>query len=176
MQDLEAMPCLSTCHQPLLPKLMCVCQSGNGLWPPILVHLLSPWVHCGTSGSVKGATATRTSAEVSVLVFLPFSFPAPSAPVINPQAPNSATGSSVRVCWSLYSDDTVESYELSCRPVRDSSPGKNQAGEHPPGAQSCSEVAAALGGLGAAFLPDEKGAWDESACHLERPGGWGADR
>lgn len=49
--------------------------------------------------------------------------PAPSAPVINPQAPNSATGSSVRVCWSLYSDDTVESYQLSYRPVRDGSPG-----------------------------------------------------
>nr|ANQ34438.1 fibronectin type III and SPRY domain-containing protein 2 [Sus scrofa] len=53
--------------------------------------------------------------------------PAPSAPVINPQAPNSATGSSVRVCWSLYSDDTVESYQLSYRPVRDSSPEKDQA-------------------------------------------------
>nr|XP_020024865.1 fibronectin type III and SPRY domain-containing protein 2 [Castor canadensis] len=53
--------------------------------------------------------------------------PAPSAPVINPQAPNSATGSSVRVCWSLYSDDTVETYLLSYRPVRDSSPGKDQA-------------------------------------------------
>nr|H0UZ81.2 RecName: Full=Fibronectin type III and SPRY domain-containing protein 2 [Cavia porcellus] len=52
---------------------------------------------------------------------------APSAPVINPQAPNSATGSSVRVCWSLYADDTVESYQLSYRPVRDSLPGKEQA-------------------------------------------------
>uniref|UniRef100_A0A452FPM2 Fibronectin type III and SPRY domain containing 2 n=1 Tax=Capra hircus TaxID=9925 RepID=A0A452FPM2_CAPHI len=52
--------------------------------------------------------------------------PAPSAPVINPQAPNSATGSSVRVCWSLYSDDTVESYQLSYRPVQDGSPGKEQ--------------------------------------------------
>ncbi|XP_063554853.1 fibronectin type III and SPRY domain-containing protein 2 isoform X2 [Gorilla gorilla gorilla] len=53
--------------------------------------------------------------------------PAPSAPVINPQVPNSATGSSIRVCWSLYSDDTVESYQLSYRPVQDSSPGKDQA-------------------------------------------------
>ncbi|XP_054233276.1 fibronectin type III and SPRY domain-containing protein 2 isoform X2 [Homo sapiens] len=53
--------------------------------------------------------------------------PAPSAPVINPQVPNSATGSSVRVCWSLYSDDTVESYQLSYRPVQDSSPGTDQA-------------------------------------------------
>ncbi|XP_023566521.1 fibronectin type III and SPRY domain-containing protein 2 isoform X3 [Octodon degus] len=53
--------------------------------------------------------------------------PAPCAPVINPQAPNSATGSSVRVCWSLYADDTVESYQLFYRPVRDSLPGKEQA-------------------------------------------------
>ncbi|XP_070259069.1 fibronectin type III and SPRY domain-containing protein 2-like [Myotis yumanensis] len=53
--------------------------------------------------------------------------PAPSAPVINPQAPNSATGSSVRVCWSLYSDDTVESYQLSYQPVRDGSPGTDHA-------------------------------------------------
>uniref|UniRef100_H2Q9Z3 Fibronectin type III and SPRY domain containing 2 n=2 Tax=Pan troglodytes TaxID=9598 RepID=H2Q9Z3_PANTR len=58
--------------------------------------------------------------------------PAPSAPVINPQVPNSATGSSVRVCWSLYSDDTVESYQLSYRPVQDSSPGKDQAAPSPP--------------------------------------------
>ncbi|XP_028358007.1 fibronectin type III and SPRY domain-containing protein 2 [Phyllostomus discolor] len=53
--------------------------------------------------------------------------PAPSAPVINPQAPNSASGSSVRVCWSLCSDDTVESYQLSGRPARDGAPGKGQA-------------------------------------------------
>ncbi|XP_036909427.1 fibronectin type III and SPRY domain-containing protein 2 isoform X2 [Sturnira hondurensis] len=53
--------------------------------------------------------------------------PAPSAPVINPQAPNSASGSSVRVCWSLCSDDTVESYQLSCRPMRDGLSGKDQA-------------------------------------------------
>ena len=65
----------------------------------------------------------------SVLVFSLLLVPAPSAPVINPQAPNSATGSSVRVCWSLYSDDTVESYLLSYRPVQDGSPGKDQAGE-----------------------------------------------
>ncbi|XP_005357724.1 fibronectin type III and SPRY domain-containing protein 2 isoform X3 [Microtus ochrogaster] len=72
--------------------------------------------------------------------------PAPSAPVINPQAPNSATGSSVRVCWSLYSDDTVESYQLSYRPVQDSSPGKDQAAPSPPtikseAIRSCEEAA-----------------------------------
>uniref|UniRef100_A0A8D1ALU8 Fibronectin type III and SPRY domain containing 2 n=1 Tax=Sus scrofa TaxID=9823 RepID=A0A8D1ALU8_PIG len=72
--------------------------------------------------------------------------PAPSAPVINPQAPNSATGSSVRVCWSLYSDDTVESYQLSYRPVRDSSPEKDQAAPSPPTIKSreirsCEEAA-----------------------------------
>lgn len=69
-----------------------------------------------------------------MLVFLPSPFLAPSAPVINPQAPNSATGSSVRVCWSLFSDDTVESYQLSYRPVRDGSPGTDPAGEALPGA------------------------------------------
>ncbi|XP_037365849.1 fibronectin type III and SPRY domain-containing protein 2 [Talpa occidentalis] len=53
--------------------------------------------------------------------------PAPSAPVINPQAPSSATGTSVRVCWSLCSDDTVESYLLCCRPARNGSPGPEQA-------------------------------------------------
>ncbi|XP_070334387.1 fibronectin type III and SPRY domain-containing protein 2 isoform X2 [Odocoileus virginianus] len=72
--------------------------------------------------------------------------PAPSAPVINPQAPNSATGSSVRVCWSLYSDDTVESYRLSYRPVQDGSPGKEQTAPCPPiikskEIRSCEEAA-----------------------------------
>ncbi|CAN9507174.1 unnamed protein product [Ophioblennius macclurei] len=47
--------------------------------------------------------------------------PAPSAPVINPQMPNSATKTSLRVCWSLFSDDTVESYELHYRPVLEDS-------------------------------------------------------
>ncbi|XP_006885195.1 PREDICTED: fibronectin type III and SPRY domain-containing protein 2 isoform X2 [Elephantulus edwardii] len=72
--------------------------------------------------------------------------PVPSAPVINPQAPNSATGSSVRVCWSLYSDDTVESYQLSYRPVRDGSPREDNAAPSPPiiktqEIRSCEEAA-----------------------------------
>ncbi|XP_068608777.1 fibronectin type III and SPRY domain-containing protein 2 [Brachionichthys hirsutus] len=48
--------------------------------------------------------------------------PAPSAPVINPQIPNSATQTSLRVCWSLFSDDTVEYYELYYRPVLEDTP------------------------------------------------------
>ncbi|AWP01341.1 putative fibronectin type III and SPRY domain-containing protein 2 [Scophthalmus maximus] len=48
--------------------------------------------------------------------------PAPSAPVINPQMPNSASQTSLRVCWSLFSDDTVESYELYYRPVLEDTP------------------------------------------------------
>nr|XP_019935552.1 PREDICTED: fibronectin type III and SPRY domain-containing protein 2 [Paralichthys olivaceus]XP_019935553.1 PREDICTED: fibronectin type III and SPRY domain-containing protein 2 [Paralichthys olivaceus]XP_019935554.1 PREDICTED: fibronectin type III and SPRY domain-containing protein 2 [Paralichthys olivaceus]XP_019935555.1 PREDICTED: fibronectin type III and SPRY domain-containing protein 2 [Paralichthys olivaceus]XP_019935556.1 PREDICTED: fibronectin type III and SPRY domain-containing prote len=48
--------------------------------------------------------------------------PAPSAPVINPQMPNSATQTSLRVCWSLFSDDTVEYYELYYRPVLEDTP------------------------------------------------------
>ncbi|NXK76642.1 FSD2 protein, partial [Amazona guildingii] len=43
--------------------------------------------------------------------------PAPCAPVINPQAPNVATGTSLRVCWSLFSDDTVECYQLCYKTV-----------------------------------------------------------
>nr|KAF6409856.1 fibronectin type III and SPRY domain containing 2 [Rousettus aegyptiacus] len=89
---------------------------------------------------------TLDFADVEQLLGAINTIPPPSAPVINPQAPNSATGSSVRVCWSLYSDDTVESYELSCRPVRDSSPGKNQAAPSPPiiknkEIRSCEEAA-----------------------------------
>uniref|UniRef100_A0A3B5MME5 Fibronectin type III and SPRY domain containing 2 n=1 Tax=Xiphophorus couchianus TaxID=32473 RepID=A0A3B5MME5_9TELE len=47
---------------------------------------------------------------------------APSAPVINPQLPNSATQTSLHVCWSLFSDDTVEYYELYYRPVLEDTP------------------------------------------------------
>ncbi|XP_043120416.1 fibronectin type III and SPRY domain-containing protein 2 isoform X2 [Puntigrus tetrazona] len=45
--------------------------------------------------------------------------PAPSAPVMNPQIANSATDTSLHVCWSLFSDDTVEFYELSWRLISD---------------------------------------------------------
>lgn len=58
---------------------------------------------------------------VTILWFVcVFSLPcaaAPSAPVMNPQIPNSATYTSLRVCWSLFSDDTVEYYELYSRPI-----------------------------------------------------------
>ncbi|XP_038273744.1 fibronectin type III and SPRY domain-containing protein 2 [Dermochelys coriacea] len=55
------------------------------------------------------------------------SITAPSAPVINPQALNSATGTSVRVCWGLFSDDTVEFYQLYYKQVSDDTPSKEQA-------------------------------------------------
>ncbi|KAM9409826.1 fibronectin type III and SPRY domain-containing protein 2 isoform 1-T3 [Pholidichthys leucotaenia] len=48
--------------------------------------------------------------------------PAPSAPVVNSQMPNSASQTSLRVCWSLFSDDTVEYYELYYRPVLEDAP------------------------------------------------------
>ncbi|XP_033846538.1 fibronectin type III and SPRY domain-containing protein 2 [Periophthalmus magnuspinnatus] len=51
--------------------------------------------------------------------------PAPSAPVINPQSPNSASQTSLRVCWSLFSDDTVEFYELYYRPVLEDCPASD---------------------------------------------------
>ncbi|KAM4630629.1 fibronectin type III and SPRY domain-containing protein 2 [Polymixia lowei] len=54
--------------------------------------------------------------------------PAPSAPVINPQMPNSATQTSLRVCWSLFSDDTVEYYELYYRPVLEDTPADSTCG------------------------------------------------
>ncbi|XP_026865639.2 fibronectin type III and SPRY domain-containing protein 2 [Electrophorus electricus] len=47
--------------------------------------------------------------------------PAPSAPVMNPQVSNSATASTLRVCWSLFSDDTVDFYELYCRHISEDS-------------------------------------------------------
>ncbi|XP_070817114.1 fibronectin type III and SPRY domain-containing protein 2 [Chaetodon trifascialis] len=56
--------------------------------------------------------------------------PAPSAPVINPQIPNSATQTSLRVCWSLFSDDTVEYYELSYRPVLEDTPADSTCAPH----------------------------------------------
>ncbi|XP_075711347.1 fibronectin type III and SPRY domain-containing protein 2 [Rhinoderma darwinii] len=52
--------------------------------------------------------------------------PVPSAPVINPQTPNSATVTSLRVCWSLFSDDTVQCYNLFYKPVSDVTPGENR--------------------------------------------------
>ncbi|XP_044521421.1 fibronectin type III and SPRY domain-containing protein 2 isoform X2 [Gracilinanus agilis] len=58
--------------------------------------------------------------------------PAPCAPVINTQTPNSATGTSVKVCWSLFSDDTVESYQLSYKPVSDGAPTEEQKAPSPP--------------------------------------------
>ncbi|XP_040889909.1 fibronectin type III and SPRY domain-containing protein 2 [Toxotes jaculatrix] len=56
--------------------------------------------------------------------------PAPSAPVINPQMPNSATQTSLRVCWSLFSDDTVEYYELYYRPVLEDMPADSTSAPH----------------------------------------------
>ncbi|XP_034536298.1 fibronectin type III and SPRY domain-containing protein 2 [Notolabrus celidotus] len=56
--------------------------------------------------------------------------PAPSAPVINPQMANSATQTSLRVCWSLFSDDTVEYYELYYRPVLEDTPADSTCAAH----------------------------------------------
>ncbi|OCT89645.1 fibronectin type III and SPRY domain-containing protein 2 [Xenopus laevis] len=64
--------------------------------------------------------------EVEHLLDSIHTVPAPSAPVINPQTPNSATATSLRVCWSLFSDDTVESFQLYYKPVCDCAPGEDQ--------------------------------------------------
>uniref|UniRef100_A0A3Q2ZTE7 Fibronectin type III and SPRY domain containing 2 n=1 Tax=Kryptolebias marmoratus TaxID=37003 RepID=A0A3Q2ZTE7_KRYMA len=71
--------------------------------------------------------------------------PAPSAPVINPQTPNSASQTSLRVCWSLFSDDTVEFYELYYRPVLEEPPADSSIPSPPVVRQrdssSCPEAA-----------------------------------
>ncbi|XP_068131470.1 fibronectin type III and SPRY domain-containing protein 2 [Hyperolius riggenbachi] len=64
--------------------------------------------------------------EVEKLLESINTLPVPSAPVINPQAPNSATATSLRVCWSLFSEDTVEHYKLFYKPVSDGAPGENR--------------------------------------------------
>lgn len=64
--------------------------------------------------------------EVEKLLDSINTLPVPSAPVINPQAPNSATATSLRVCWSLFSEDTVEHYHLFYKPVSDVAPGEDR--------------------------------------------------
>ncbi|XP_009700439.1 PREDICTED: fibronectin type III and SPRY domain-containing protein 2 [Cariama cristata] len=67
--------------------------------------------------------------EVEQLMNSINTIPAPCAPVINPQAPNAATGTSLRVCWGLFSDDTVECYQLCYKPVSNERHSDEQA-EH----------------------------------------------
>ncbi|NWV03906.1 FSD2 protein, partial [Ptilonorhynchus violaceus] len=67
--------------------------------------------------------------EVEQLMNSINTIPAPCAPVINPQVPNAATGTSLRVCWGLFSDDTVECYQLCYKPVSNERHSDEQA-EH----------------------------------------------
>ncbi|XP_062440033.1 fibronectin type III and SPRY domain-containing protein 2 [Rhea pennata] len=67
--------------------------------------------------------------EVEQLMNSINTIPAPCAPVINPQAPNAATGTSLRVCWGLFSDDTVQCYQLCYKPVSNERCSEEQA-EH----------------------------------------------
>ncbi|KAM6425811.1 fibronectin type III and SPRY domain-containing protein 2 [Liasis olivaceus] len=55
----------------------------------------------------------------------PMSSP-PCAPVMNAQDPNSATGTSVKVCWSFFSGDIVESYQLYYKRVSNDTSDKEQ--------------------------------------------------
>ncbi|RLW03649.1 hypothetical protein DV515_00006375 [Chloebia gouldiae] len=70
--------------------------------------------------------------EVEQLMNSINAIPAPCAPVINPQAPNAATGTSLRVSWGLFSDDTVECYQLCYQPVSNESHSDGQAAPSPP--------------------------------------------
>ncbi|XP_053320390.1 fibronectin type III and SPRY domain-containing protein 2 [Spea bombifrons] len=83
-------------------------------------------VNLNISTDAEFANNTIEFSEVEQLLDSINTVPAPSAPVINPQAPNSATATSLRVCWSLFSDDTVESYQLYYKPVSDGTPGEDQ--------------------------------------------------
>uniref|UniRef100_A0A663LJW8 Fibronectin type III and SPRY domain containing 2 n=1 Tax=Athene cunicularia TaxID=194338 RepID=A0A663LJW8_ATHCN len=70
--------------------------------------------------------------EVEQLMNSINTIPAPCAPVISPQAPNAATGTSLRVCWGLFSDDTVECYQLCYKPVSNDGHNGEQAAPSPP--------------------------------------------
>ncbi|GAB0194149.1 fibronectin type III and SPRY domain-containing protein 2 [Grus japonensis] len=70
--------------------------------------------------------------EVEQLMNSINTIPAPCAPVINPQAPNAATGTSLRVCWGLFSDDTVECYQLCYKPVSNELCSDEQTAPSPP--------------------------------------------
>lgn len=72
--------------------------------------------------SLEFTTSLSDLSDVKTMMDSINAVPAPSAPVINPQAPNSASQTSLRVCWSLFSDDTVEYYELYYRPVLEDCP------------------------------------------------------
>ncbi|ETE67750.1 Fibronectin type III and SPRY domain-containing protein 2, partial [Ophiophagus hannah] len=53
-------------------------------------------------------------------------FTPPCAPVMNAQDPNSATGTSVKVCWSFFSEDIVESYQLYYKRVSNDTSSKEE--------------------------------------------------
>ncbi|XP_049639907.1 fibronectin type III and SPRY domain-containing protein 2 [Suncus etruscus] len=124
---------LDTCRE-LMETLEELCHQGKADFlrdALVMADRLGEFLKTDTDVEIVGRSdledQTLDFSEVEQLMEHIHSIPAPSAPVINPQAPNSATGSSVRVCWSLYSDDTVESYLLSYQPVQDGPPGNQQA-------------------------------------------------
>ncbi|XP_066541833.1 fibronectin type III and SPRY domain-containing protein 2 [Hoplias malabaricus] len=67
--------------------------------------------------SMEFVTPTADLSSVKQMMESVNVVPAPSAPVMNPQVVNSASATSLRVCWSLFSDDTVDFYQLYCRQI-----------------------------------------------------------
>ncbi|XP_041030973.1 fibronectin type III and SPRY domain-containing protein 2 [Carcharodon carcharias] len=65
--------------------------------------------------------------EVQRLIDTISSIPVPSAPLMCPQTPGTATANSVRVRWSLSADDTVEHYQLYYRQLPADSTQQDQA-------------------------------------------------
>ncbi|KAM6943052.1 fibronectin type III and SPRY domain-containing protein 2 [Xenentodon cancila] len=82
------------------------------------------------STSLEFKTPFADLSDVKTMMDSINAVPAPSAPVINPQMPNSASQTSLRVCWSLFSDDTVEFYELYYRPVLEDLPADGTCTPH----------------------------------------------
>ncbi|KAM3925547.1 fibronectin type III and SPRY domain-containing protein 2 [Leptodactylus fuscus] len=83
-------------------------------------------INLNISTNAEYKNITLDFSDVEQLLDSIDTLPVPSAPVINPQTPNSATTTSLRVCWSLFSDDTVEYYHLYYKPVSDVTPAENR--------------------------------------------------
>uniref|UniRef100_A0A3B4A5G3 Uncharacterized protein n=1 Tax=Periophthalmus magnuspinnatus TaxID=409849 RepID=A0A3B4A5G3_9GOBI len=122
------------CHDKRLFLKVCVCAIEDFAKEDMDLTL---------STSLEFTTPLSDLSDVKTMMDSINVVPAPSAPVINPQSPNSASQTSLRVCWSLFSDDTVEFYELYYRPVLEDCPASDPSA--PPGNTrgylSCPEAA-----------------------------------
>ncbi|KAJ0056391.1 hypothetical protein NL108_006921, partial [Boleophthalmus pectinirostris] len=110
------------CHDKRLFLKVCVCDH----WREI-EDFAKEDMDLTLSTSLEFSTPLSDLSDVKTMMDSINVVPAPSAPVINPQSPNSASQTSLRVCWSLFSDDTVEYYELYYRPVLEDCPSNDSS-------------------------------------------------